>query len=413
MLRLTYACLLAAVIASTGCATDNGDLGGGAGTCVGKCDSDGTAPWWGVNDVSIIVPLGKAGETALMPSLANAAQEGVLISNELWQQIDDGMPLTEGTQAEVNWPKMRVTSMRFDPCFEQTIPDTSCKRVVRLVSQPVAEYGDVVSVTDASLHLFYTLSDDQFVAMLLEYKSLIAGERIDEALYQHPVLARAGHGSELFNEFNQLLTSYLGPDNLFKVTEMATGRSGNNWFWFVYDRAEDGTYKRGLIPTTDENMDGFEIAPRPIVPEELPDIPQFPELLLSDVAIDRMTEAELNQAATEIYAIENPAVTDATNIKCSSCHVAMRVLDYAFKRRQLPLPVDPTFTAPAGQNMILRDESVSRRNMHGLGYFKAATAVTRRVIKESALIADFIGSDAFAETLAPSAREAWDAAREE
>ncbi|MGE0548979.1 MAG: hypothetical protein AB7O24_13150 [Kofleriaceae bacterium] len=365
-----------------------------------------------MNDVSIVIPL-KVGESALMPSVANAAGEGVLISKELWQQIDDDMPLTEGTQSEVLWPKMRVTSMRFDPCFEQHIPDTSCRRVVRLVAQPVTEYpgSNEVLATDASLHLFYQLTDDQFVAMLLGYKELMVGERIADALYQHPVLAREGLDSEQSSGLNRLITSQLNPDNMIRVTEMATGRSGNNWFWFVYDRASDGSFARSLIPTTEHDLDGHDSTQRP--PPVLDDIPGFPEKLLFNSLVDQMTEEELNKAAAEIYRIENPAIVDATNIKCSTCHVGMRVLDIAFQRRGLPLPEDPSFVVPAGQNMQLRDESVSRRNMHGLGYFGKSTAVTRRVIKESALIADFLGSGAFSETLSPSAREAWDAAREQ
>ncbi|MGE0869344.1 MAG: hypothetical protein AB7P03_12315 [Kofleriaceae bacterium] len=411
MLRLAYSLSLCALAASIGCASDQ-ETGTGHGACMGKCDSSDETPWWGVNDVSIIMPLAKPGQSGLMPSVANADGEGVLMSKDLWLQIDDAVPLTEGTIGEVHWPRMRVTSMRFDPCFEQTTPDTSCKRVVRLVVQAIEDIdvSSEVYAIDASLHLFYQLTDDQFVAMLLGYKELLAGERIGEALYQHPVLARAGLDSELFDRFKQLITSNLGPDNMIRLTEMATGRSGKNWFWLVYERAEDGTFKRGLIPTTPYDQDAFEISPR--TPMTLNDVPNFPEKLLFDYYLDQMTEDEMQQAATEIYRIENPAVVDATNTKCSMCHVSGRLLDYAFQRRGMQLPDDPSFIAPVGQNMGLRDEAVSRLNLHGLGYFRTSTAITRRVVKESAMVADFINSDAFAETLSPSAREAWEAARE-
>ncbi|MGE0548978.1 MAG: hypothetical protein AB7O24_13145 [Kofleriaceae bacterium] len=412
MRRLAYGLFLCAVAGSVGCASE-GDTDGGPDTCVGKCDSpSGDTPWWSVNDVSIIVPLAKPGETELMPGVANADGGGALMSKDLWLQIDDAVPLTEGTIAAIHWPNLRVTSMRFDPCFEQTIPDTSCKRVVRLVAQPIEDLdgsGEVYAI-DASLHLFYRLDDDQFVSMLLAYKQLI-GERIPDALYQHPVLSRAGLGSELSTQFNQLISSNLGPDNMFRLTEMATGRSGKNWFWLIYERAEDGTYQRALVPTTPYDQDQFEISPR--TPPQLNDIPNFPEKLLFDSYVDGMTEEELAQAATEIYAIENPAVVNSTNVKCSMCHVSGRILDYAFNRRGLPLPEDPSFVVPAGQNMGLRDEALSRLNMHGLGYFRTSTAVTRRVVKESAVVADFLNSDTFAETLSPSARAVWDAAREQ
>jgi hypothetical protein len=387
--------------------------------CGRECDPDPLP--WGVNDVSILYPSPEPGDAGSLLGMADGSGSdlGPLLPETLFQRLgQDTMYLTESPDRDEHYPHLRVVSARFDPCFEQRAPSALCRRAVRLVAQPIWELeganGEVIAndVYDASIHLFYELPDEDFVALTLGYKALVKGEAIAGPLGVHPVMEREGLG-DFARELNGLLLRHCGERNLIRMTLMATGRSGSNWFWGVFDRKASGAFELGSIPTMrpSETVDSFEIPPDQD-PATLPKDDGFPVALLYEGWVDRMTEAELREAAADVYRIENPALVDSTNVRCSHCHLAGRSLDIAFRRRGLELPEDTAYAPPPGQNVEVRDPARhDRHNMHGFSYFKEDRAVSRRAVKESAASAAFLASEAFAETLSAGARATWIAAR--
>ncbi|MGE0868060.1 MAG: hypothetical protein AB7P03_05855 [Kofleriaceae bacterium] len=366
--------------------------------------------------MSLLFPLpARYADTGQLLAAQNAGDDGTLVTllpESVFELLGtEAMHLIESPLQTMLYDKLRVTPVRFDPCLEQRTPDQHCRRAIRLVMQPVWPDGnaeDSYEVFDASLHLFYELDDDAFVKLLVDYQALIGDERLAQALYVHPILEREGLDGAFAQALRRLLIANANEASLIRMTFMATGRSGNNWFWGMFDRDDNGNWIQSLIPTLGFKGDGFERPPTLDPPPDTATEP-FPFAMLWDSGVDRMTDAQLLDAAAQVYRIENPTITDSTNIRCRDCHLASRTLDYAFARRGLTLPEDLEYTPPLGQNVIVRDTDHRRRNnMHGFSYFEQQPSIMRRVVKDSAAVADFLASGAFAETLSPAARAAWD-----
>ena len=373
------------------------------------CEEDvGGIPDWTVNDVSILYPMPGPGEVDLLLAMQNETSGGTraLLPEALFARLGQDAPfLTETPDRTTHYPHLRVVSVRFDPCFEQRVLGAGCTRAVRLVAQPIREEEDFVDPSDAAIHLFYELSDAQFVTLLRGYDELSHGGTENVPLGVHPLLREQGLGGELARGLNALLVSVISEENLFRMTFMATGRSGNTWFWGIFNRGDDGAFALDTIPGTDppRDEDGVSLLSPP--PEELPAIPGFPSALLYDPYVDMMTTDELASAAARVYEIEDPTVTDSTNVSCATCHVASRNLDAAFAHRELELPPDVGYAPPPGQNVELTDEThLDRRSLHGFSYFFERPAISRRAVKDSAAAAGFISSAEFTDTLTPEAR---------
>lgn len=391
-----------ALLSVAACQREDAAVGDGPACTGAKCDAPSHP--WNVNDVSFLYPAPTPAEIELLLGMVEQRDGGevVLLPRALFDRLgQDTSFLTETPDRDKHYPHLRVTAARIDPCFEQRVPDDGCRRVIRLVAQPAwpvpEDAPEIIDVFDASIHLFYELDEVGFRKLLDGYVALKGGEVIDAPLGVHPLIAREGLGGPFARGLNRLLLAHIGEETLLRMTFMATGRSGNNWFWGGFDRATDGTFALSPIP-------GLELEGEPLLedafdrtasnePPILFGLEDFDERLLHDVLVDEMSEAELHAAAQQVYRLEDPGARDATDTRCMSCHVAGRRLDIAFARRGLALPPDESYTPPPGQNVEVVDPtSLDEDSMHGLSWFRDQPAVSRRVVKESAEAAALLRS---------------------
>jgi hypothetical protein len=414
-----------------------GLLAAGLAACSGidSSDQDLTAakgvPRLTVNDVSFLYPLPERGEGSLLLPMRfeSAGGESVLLPEHVMAMLGDDSKspypfLFEAPGRERAWEMLRVTSMRVDPCFEA--PDlehaTDCKRQVRLSAQVVTPTSDdpedaEYSVSDAAVHLFYELDDEAFVSLLLDLRELTLQKSFGgkkPPLGVHPVMAKEGLDGPFARRLNEIVAENCLESSLVRMTFMATGRSGNNWFWGVLERGAGGDFAPGTVVGVDGPSDGFT----QMGSDENPDgiasaataAPTFPADLLRGESIDALSADAFEAAVDRLRALENPAAHSSADVNCASCHLAPSTLRLATRRRGLDAPPESpsSYQPPAGQNgKVPGMAAFGSRNMHAFSYFGDAPAVSPRVVNESARVADYLSSQAFADALPSKLRKKW------
>ena len=82
-------------------------------------------------------------------------------------------------------------------------------------------------------------------------------------------------------------------------------------------------------------------SPIPIVPFD-----EFPWEFLRNDALDAQDAAAVTTGLTRLYEIENPTMSNATNVRCAACHLSAETRDYVQTRLQLSeLDVPQRYTA--------------------------------------------------------------------
>jgi hypothetical protein len=299
--------------------------------------------------------------------------------------------------------------VRIDPCFDAHDPATTrgCKRQMRLTAQPMLD-GQLI---DASIHLFYPLDDMQFVTALRGLRELKAGGSGNPALSVHPIMKREGLGGPFAKRLKEIVLAACDESRLTRMTFMATGRSGNNWFWGGLEKQSDGTWKPMTIPTRgDAHEDAFHQNGRGTHDGVSLHSDLFPDVLSKSENIPRMSARDFEAAIDKLQKIQNPALLSTEQVSCATCHVTGMTFGHALEQRRLrEAPATPSaFPAPTGQNVKVADETgFSGANMHAFSWFQDKVAVSARAVNESARVAAFVGTDAFTESLSPAARAEW------
>ena len=403
---------------------------------VGQSEEDLTratgVPKYVVNDVSVLYPLPQKGEGKYLLAMEQETPDGkkVLLPESVFAMLGDDAKtpypfLFEAPGREAAWKDLRVTSVRIDPCFEAAdlVEARDCKRQVRLSAQvlvPSSEDPDEAeySVTDASVHLFYELDEEAFVGMLLDLRELMlkkAHGGKNPSLGVHPVMAKEGLSGAWTRRFNEVLLGACDQSNLIRMTFMATGRSGNNWFWGILERGAGGKFEVGEIPVVEGPSDGFtqmgtDDNPDGITAEATLEADFFPAALLRGETIDELSASAFEKAIDKLRAIENPAMHSSADVNCASCHLAPSIIRLATRRRGLAqVPETPSlYPPPSGQNgKATGVDAFGSDNMHAFSYFHDEPAVSPRVVNESARIADYLSSKAFADQLPSALRKKW------
>jgi hypothetical protein len=390
---------------------------------------------WKVNDVSFLFPYPQKGEGSLLIGMKRSTPSGerALLPEEVFnllgrQEMQVGY-MIETFGRDKLYPALRVISARIDPCFDShdASLESHCVRQVRLSVQPVVpESWDPASgtypvddpqsgyfINDASLHLFFPLDDAAFVKLLLGLRELKVQNTENAPLSVHPVMKREGLGGPFAARLKELLLEACEGSHLSRMTMMSTGRT-NNWFWHILEPDAQGRWVTKNIPgTTPQRIgDGFTQFVRqgddhdgsPL------DSPLFPDAFLKSTNIPQLSEAQFLAGMDQLEKIQNPELLTTSEVNCSSCHVAGNTLGHAVARRGLSAtPRTPsTFTPPPGQNVTLADEtSFSGSNVHALGWVGTKAGISQRAVNESARVASFLGSEAFAHSLPDHLRATW------
>jgi hypothetical protein len=381
---------------------------------------------WNVNDVSFLFPFPKRGEGNQLLAMQTPSAGGVktLLPETVFKLLGDqaaGVPfLVEAPGRDQLYPQLRVTAVRVDPCFDAHDPrtETRCVRQVRLVVQPMRatsanEADSDYELFDASVHLFYPLDDAAFVRLARGLRDLKRENTGNPSLGVHPVMMRQGLAGPFAARLKELVLEACDAESLSRMTFMATGRGGNNWFWGILDRGPDGSFTAQQIATRPPGTkeDSFVQNSRS-GPHDGTSLhsPLFPDSLLKSGNIAGLSDTEFTSAIDKLQRIANPKELATSEVSCATCHVAANTLGDAVDRRGLSsTPATPSaFVAPTGQNVSVVDTThFAGNNMHAFSWLEHAAVVTPRVANESARIADFIATEDFTRSLPAPLQAEW------
>jgi hypothetical protein len=390
--RLTLVLAALALAACGGTSLPDGGTGGGSGGGAGSEDAG-----LDLNDVSFLFPLPAPGHEAQLLGL------DALLPRALF----DGLPvIVEGAEADALFARLRVVSVRVDPCFPGSAPPAppSCVKQVRLVAQPVLNGGPDAGFTetteDATLHLFYVLDDAQFadVHRALWQLKAAAGVATDGApLDVHPVMKSEGLDGAYAAAVKQLVRTHCGAQNLARVAFMSVSNFGRAWRFGGFDVvggalvATDIPRLNGLTAQNVQEFGTPEFRNGSLLPAPPGD---DLDTLLSESALRLADERTLSRALTSALQIEHPARSSPKTIDCGSCHVASRARRHAEAERQVDTSAheDAFHAAPRFNLARVDGAGDDPAALRAFGYFGARSALSQRTINESAVVAEALSA---------------------
>lgn len=369
---------------------------------MGFLSSSAWAQVWDFNEVSLLLPLPRAGEEKLMlsPRSAGAAQ------NELLPQaVYSRLPnIVIGAPADAVYEALRVVAVRLDPCFVEgfSFRSTGCQRQVRFVWQPLTraktsqERGDF-STVDAAVHTFYRLTEGEWNALIQALRPLRKAFPLGPGLplQIHPHLRQQGYRGEYWRQWTSVVLPFIGARNLVRATAMTVNPAGNVWVFTGFDIA-NGQMARINIPRIDnqgqafftslDNTSEFVTQMNPVPPGQ----DSFMRLLTNSVKLRKEgREGEIKEALRTALEIDNPAFHNPGTMDCASCHASRAVTHWA--RAHFPqwdwnrLFPRESFKGPG--NLTNTSVNPMRTDiLRAFGYFGTDPIISSRVIHETSLV---------------------------
>ncbi len=159
--------------------------------------------------------------------LSDEGVGGELLPKEIFAEL----PLLNMATPDLSPADMSVVSLRLDPCFPGILMNGTgkCEFNLRLVAQTLTSGKD--SFEDTALHLFYDLSEHSYKKLVQEILKLRSAHSVSlpEQLGTHEGFKIHGLSSEYFRDFKRLILSFVGEENLVKVTFMGVRGRRNAW----------------------------------------------------------------------------------------------------------------------------------------------------------------------------------------
>lgn len=345
-----------------------------------------------LNDVSFLLPLPAVNREGSLLGVADDGAMGPLLPRRLY----DGLPLlVEKVKAEQLYGELRVVSVRVDPCFPGSAPPAapSCVKQVRLVAQPLTVKDGVLTTRDATVHLFYSLSDAAFASVTATLFELdaAAGELTDGPLDVHPVIRRQGLDGPYHGKLKARLLEVCGLATLTRVAFMAVDEAGVQWRFGAFD-VVGGALVDDLIPRlptlkvqavqefgTESFRNGALVPAAPNDPLDL---------LLRESEMRFADRRTLDKALTSALRIEHPDRSSPKTVDCASCHVASRARRNAERFHQVDSSGHADLFAAPGFDLTRLDAVKDEpRALRAFGYFGRDSAFSQRTINESAAVA--------------------------
>lgn len=344
-----------------------------------------------LNDVSWLEPLPAPSQRDALLSLESAGARGPLLPRDLYDALPELVP--DVTNAALHG-ELRVVGIRVDPCFPTDAQNSGCIKQLRLVAQPLT-FTPLASTRDATLHLFYELSDGDWAdvrATVNELKALSGRATVGLPLDVHPVLRSQGPGGPYATKLHALVTRLCGAQNLTRVAFMRLLQEDVAWRFGAFD-VESGALVPDPIPRlnalTEQGVQEFgntafrsgELQPG-AVGDQL-------AVLLSEQEMRLTDDRTLQRALTSALRLENPHRSSPETADCGSCHVVSRALRNAKRQRQVDLSAhEDAFHVDARFN-VTRVDGIGDdpRALRAFGYFGDESALSQRTINESAEVA--------------------------
>lgn len=352
----------------------------------------------GLNDLSVLIPLPKNSEASLMLSPYDEGSQGTLLSKKNYNKLFK--LVVDKSNEEVWRDQLKVIAIRLDPCFVEGTGPLPCRRQIRLVWQPLIEKENEVTTKDASLHSFYEFSDEEFAAILTEWKMWSKTNK-NLPLTIHPLLKKEGLSGKHWNQLRSIILKYCGEKNLVRMTSMGLSGSEQLWVFSGMDIDPKTTQSKEMIipriQTTIQTITQSSFDPHEfwgaLTPAPNADL-EF-NLLVEDSMFfkKRNTEIEVRKVVNSYLSFENPKKHNTGTLDCASCHLTS--MTHQWTLTNYPnLKWDVEFKDTKYQSALnLENTTLNKVNPHQFrifGYFGQDPAISQRVINETAEVFDFL-----------------------
>jgi hypothetical protein len=202
----------------------------------------GASSRWGMNDVSILLPLPKTEQYSDLLSPLSQGSRGALLPKEIY----DRFPLlTQFTDPSTLYTQnLKVVGIRLDPCFQEGLMG-KCQKQIRLIWQPLFELRGKTITADAALHSFYQFDNQTWKTVLSAWEKVKSQDH-SQSLQIHPNIVSEGYSGKSWNYLKNTILQFCGNENLIRVTGMRTN-AARVWIFLGFDRI-DASWKSMSIP---------------------------------------------------------------------------------------------------------------------------------------------------------------------
>jgi hypothetical protein len=321
-----------------------------------------------------------------------------------------------------NFAYLRFVGIRLDPCFGETsnLGATNCLTTIRLVGQflfPRAQNDSrPMFDSNASVHLFYKLSQSDFAALAKEMLALriSTGLPLQKALVSpqqdgvHPTLKEQGLRGAYATALKAIILKYAGAETLDRIALSVEDRVGTG----------GGYYNQQQVPDTRWVFGGFEHRNGSLVPLNIGSLGDYtglqtvdsfptrrgdknlvtvsPAITVSDDILGAfnpvkqengsfaLTDREKGRDAAR--KLQNPNDYTTKNADCVSCHMA---------KQALILPANQPSSDLDFKSYTFRldrtHESLGPFRM--FGWEQGRPIISARVVNETANVLEFLNKN--------------------
>lgn len=351
----------------------------------------GTPRALALNDVSVLFPLGQGELWAATTPGRNGEpllrrEDFDLIRRDLVRELSGG---------EV-YGRLRVVSLRVDPCFAGALP---CRPQIRLVFQALTPDG--ARAFDGAVHALYNLEPGAwatFRAGLIELTASAPENASVPRLEVSPALRSQGMSGAYARGLQALVLPSIGGGTLSKMTFM-TRDNGTRWDFGGFNLR--GFEPLGAFPipgvaaptqTVRQNGGGPGQGPGPGAPGPgfnytvTPSVAEGATLavaLASGAA--SAASADARQRAMDALArIENPHLESAESVDCAACHLANRTRGNL--QTVYGLASSLAFASSAEALRQMGNAENDPNNLRAFGYVDTQPAIAQRTANETVLV---------------------------
>ena len=360
-----------------------------------------------MNDVSILLPLGKS--KADLDNYLTPTSQGVggdLLPASLFATVQAKV---ETFNAKFDVDSLRAVAFRIDPCFAQigTVTDTtSCAHQLRIVWQPlsVGTSGKAITAQDAAVHVFYTLSADDFAELT---KGIVALRQANSTsadlgpLAIHPIIAKQGLSGAMNKGLQALVLKHAGTSSLTRITAFM-GVFGQHTSWnFAAADVANGTATLSDIPAMDpgtvQESINLSTAPAGLLALGFP-TPTGSDAVnpLLTSTCQESTDSDRKAAFDSALRFENPDFNSPNTIDCASCHTAQigrQLIGEDFFKMSADgdanvFTPDSTYVSAKdfASKYVATPPTGLSANLHAFSYDGTQAMIIQRVVNESAAI---------------------------
>lgn len=369
---------------------------------------------WDLNDVSFLLPLPQAKESALLFRANSPSDQKLnLIPKSVYAEIVATIEPASQEKIRDLYTKWAAVAYRVDGCFHEHDADP-CEKQVRVSWQPVTVVNGVGTAENAALHTFYPVSDKEWPKLLATLRKIRSLSKVKTAglpLGVHPGFADDGLSGAFSKKFHKLMKPWILQSRINVIAMVLPMENGEMIFRRFHDFGPKAVNRLQAIWITYANELEIRYGNRNARGEETRSFMEQTSGLLSPLRYQ--DDLRLFLANSEAIRSDRTALLKFAEIQrrtvdpkqhlpltidCLSCHMTGAV--GSFMSRELTDAEkdslkSPPFKNPGTYNLTNTSAKPgSPVRIRAIGYEGAEISLLDRVINESALVAESLNHSA-------------------